>query len=89
MGQILQLLQHSGIKTIAANEKADVQHTKTDMNLPVAVILGSEEKGISPEILKKVDIQVKIPIFGKIGSLNVSVAAAIMLYEAIRQKNPD
>lgn len=87
--EVLQLLQHSGIKTIAANEKADVQHTKTDMNLPVAVILGSEEKGISPEILKKVDIQVKIPIFGKIGSLNVSVAAAIMLYEAIRQKNPD
>ena len=84
---VVQQLKDSGIKTIGANEKSDLPYTKTNMNLPIAIILGSEDKGISSDLLNMADIQVKIPILGKIGSLNVSVAAAIMLYEAVRQKN--
>ena len=56
------------------------------MNTPIALILGSEEDGISPELLKQADRLAKIPINGKIESLNVSVAAGIAIYEAVRQK---
>ncbi|MFM7429722.1 MAG: TrmH family RNA methyltransferase, partial [Flammeovirgaceae bacterium] len=58
-----------------------------DLNTPVALIMGSEEDGISPQLLKDADRLAKIPITGKIESLNVSVAAGIAIYEAIRQKN--
>lgn len=54
---------------------------------PLAIIVGSEEHGISPILLQKADELVKIPLFGKIGSLNVSVAASLMLFEAVRQRN--
>lgn len=84
--ETIQFLKNSGLKIIAANEKAEILYTNTEMNLPVAVILGSEDKGISNTLLKSADSQVKIPILGKIGSLNVSVAAALMMYEAVRQK---
>ena len=58
-----------------------------DYNLPTAIIMGSEEDGISKEFLKMSDVKVKIPMKGKIASLNVSVAAGIIIYEAIRQRN--
>ncbi|MDR1562416.1 MAG: 23S rRNA (guanosine(2251)-2'-O)-methyltransferase RlmB [Dysgonamonadaceae bacterium] len=79
-------LKNCGYKIIAATEKAKNIYTSADMTVPAAIILGGEDTGISADILKICDELVMIPIFGKIASLNVSVAASIMIYEAIRQR---
>ena len=60
---------------------------QADYTCPTAIIIGSEENGVSNEFLKMCDVNVKIPMYGKIASLNVSVATGIILYEAIKQKN--
>lgn len=83
---VLSYLKNSGVKAIAANEKAETIYTETEMNVPLAIVMGSEEKGISSAVLKQVDSEVKIPLTGNIKSLNVSVAAALMIFEAVRQK---
>jgi len=83
----IQFLKESGIKIVAATEKSNVVYTRANLNTPLAIIMGSEESGISDQILRLADEQLQIPIFGKIESLNVSVAAALMIYEAVRQKN--
>lgn len=80
-------LKENGIQVIACTEKAEMTLYEVDMSSPLALILGSEEDGISPVLLKDADYLAKIPMYGNIGSLNVSVAAGIALYEAIRQKN--
>ena len=80
-------LKNSGIKVIAATEKAAKNHTETDLSVPVAILMGSEDEGVSTEILRITDDLVKIPQFGTIQSLNVSVAAGVMIYEVIRQIN--
>lgn len=82
----LQFLKDNGIKIVACTEKATASIYKTDLNSPLALVLGSEEDGISPELLRIADVQVKMPLKGKVGSLNVSVAAGVAIYEAIRQK---
>ncbi len=82
-------LKNSGIKVVAATEKAAVHYTENDLSVPVALVMGSEDAGISNEIIRLCDDLVKIPQFGTIRSLNVSVAAGVMIYEAIRQRlNP-
>lgn len=83
----LQFLQSSGLKIVGATEKGDKNYTQASMTEPLAILMGSEEDGISPEHLRLCDEQVKIPITGKIQSLNVSVAAGIMMYEAVRQRS--
>lgn len=83
----LQFLKDSGIKIVAATEKANELYTKANMNTPLCIVMGSEEKGISPRVLQLADQQLKIPILGRIESLNVSVAAALMMYEAVRQRD--
>ena len=60
---------------------------KPDYTPPTAIIMGSEEDGVSAEFLKMCDARAKIPINGKIASLNVSVATGVILYEVIRQRN--
>jgi len=79
-------LQASGIKTIAATEKTEHNIYDINFNAPVAIIMGSEDRGINPSVLKIVDEKAKLPMFGNIGSLNVSVACGAFLYEAIRQR---
>lgn len=79
-------LKNSGYKIIAVSEKADINYTLTDYTVTVALVLGAEDKGISPEVLRVSDIFVSIPMFGNISSLNVSVAAGITIYEAVRQR---
>lgn len=79
-------LQASGIKTIAATEKTENNIYDINFNSPVAIIMGSEDRGINPSVLKIVDEKAKLPMFGNIGSLNVSVACGAFLYEAIRQR---
>ena len=83
----LQFLKDSGIQLIACTEKTQDNMYKPDYTSPSAIIMGSEEDGVSPEFLKMSDTRVKIPMRGKIASLNVSVATGVILYEALRQRN--
>jgi len=82
----IQFLKDSGLKIIAATEKASTSYAEAFYNEPLALILGSEGEGISTEYLKFCDETVRIPVFGEIESLNVSVAAGVLLYEVIRQR---
>lgn len=79
-------LQSSGVKVIAATEKTDNNLYDVSMTEPTAIIMGSEDRGINPSVLKIVDEKAKLPMFGSIGSLNVSVACGAFLYEAVRQR---
>lgn len=78
-------LIENGFQLIACTEKASKIYYEFKYTLPLAIILGSEEKGISPELIQLSHVQLKIPLLGNIGSLNVSVACGIFLYEIIRQ----
>jgi 23S rRNA (guanosine2251-2'-O)-methyltransferase len=82
----LQFMKDSGIQLIACTEKTQDDMYKPDYKIPTAIIVGSEEDGISPEFLKMCDLRTKIPLNGKIASLNVSVATGVILYEVIRQR---
>ncbi len=82
----LQFLRDSGLSVVAATEHATSNYTEVDMRGPLAIIMGSEENGIYEENLKLTTDQVRIPMAGTIESLNVSVAAGVMIYEAIRQR---
>ena len=79
-------LSASGIQIVACTEKSDDLISSVDFTIPTAIILGSEEDGISTEYLKLSDKRVKIPMIGEIASLNVSVAAGMMMYEVTRQR---
>ncbi|MDH5380817.1 MAG: 23S rRNA (guanosine(2251)-2'-O)-methyltransferase RlmB [Cyclobacteriaceae bacterium] len=79
-------LKNSGLTLIGMTEKTDKGLYDLQISGPVALIMGSEEDGISPEYLKACDYLAKIPILGEIGSLNVSVAAGVALYEITRQR---
>ena len=79
-------LKDSGYQIVAATEKADVNYTRGDYTGPVALVMGAEDVGISPEVLALCDTPVSIPMFGHIGSLNVGVAAGVMMYEVVRQR---
>lgn len=79
-------LKSSGLSIVAASEKGTTPYYSASLNCPLAVIMGSEEDGVSPEYLKKCDQVVNIPMRGSTGSLNVSVAAGILLFEALRQQ---
>ncbi len=82
----IRFLKDNGYKVVAASEKAAINYTQTDYTTPVAIVMGSEDTGISPEVLKLCDTLVAIPEFGHIKSLNVSVAAGVMIYEVVRQR---
>lgn len=82
----LEYLSSSGLQIIACTEKTDQLIYNVDLTVPCVIIMGSEENGISGEYLKRADARVKIPLHGNIASLNVSVATAVVLYEALRQR---
>jgi 23S rRNA (guanosine2251-2'-O)-methyltransferase len=79
-------LKNSGLKVIAATEKGELNYFSCEMTQPLAIVLGSEETGIDTGLLKIVDEWTKIPQLGTIQSLNVSVAAGILMFEAVRQR---
>jgi 23S rRNA (guanosine2251-2'-O)-methyltransferase len=83
----IHFLKASGFQVVAATEKAANQYTDCDFTVPTAIIMGSEEDGVSKEYLKLCDQLVAIPLLGKIASLNVSVACGVMLYEVVRQRD--
>lgn len=82
----IEYLKNSGLQIIGCTEKTENFIYQTDLTIPTAIIMGSEEDGISEEYLKLCDYKVGIPMKGNIGSLNVSVSAGVVLYEAVRQK---
>lgn len=79
-------LQENGYKIVGASEKSKEDYTSIDYTTPVAIVMGAEDTGLSNEVLRKCDDLAAIPILGKVGSLNVSVACGVMLYEAVRQR---
>ena len=85
----VKLLRDSGFKIVGTSDKSQTNYTQGDYTGPIAIILGAEDKGISPEIMKLCDTRVLIPEFGHINSLNVSVAGGIMIYEVVRQRLND
>lgn len=84
--ETIEFLQLSGIQITCATEKTSNTIYETDFTLPSAIVMGSEEDGVSNEIIRIADNLAKLPMFGEIGSLNVSVACGAFLYEAVRQR---
>jgi 23S rRNA (guanosine2251-2'-O)-methyltransferase len=79
-------LKNSGLRIAAISEKSEKTIWETDLSGPIALMLGSEEDGISPAYLQKTDIHLRIPMPKPIDSLNVSVAAGIACFEVVRQR---
>jgi 23S rRNA (guanosine2251-2'-O)-methyltransferase len=84
--EAIKFLKNCGYKVLAVTEKAESNYTAADYTTPVALVLGSEDQGIALDNLRICDEMVKIPILGTIGSLNVSAAAAVLMYEVVRQR---
>lgn len=82
----IDFLKRSGLQLIACTEKGNKKINEIDFSIPSALLIGSEEDGISPEYLKRCDTEASIPLLGETASLNVSVATGIALYEIMRQK---
>lgn len=82
----VRFLKESGVKVVAASEKGAQDYTELDMTVPVAIVMGSEDVGISQEVLRLCDEIATIPMLGNIGSLNVSVAAGVLIYDVVRQR---
>lgn len=79
-------LQRNGIRVLAATPSAEDEYTRQDLRGPLAVVVGTEAEGLSEFWLSQADMKVKIPMLGKVNSLNVSVSTALIVYEAIRQR---
>jgi 23S rRNA (guanosine2251-2'-O)-methyltransferase len=83
----LVFLKNCGLKIIAATEKALDIYYQADLTGPAALLLGAEDTGISAEYLRMADVAVKIPVKGQVASLNVSAAAAVLMYEMVKQNS--
>ena len=86
LNKALKFMSDSGLTLVAATEKTKQLYTTVDFTAPAAIVMGAEDTGIAPENLRLCQQQARIPIKGDIESLNVSVSAAIIIYEAIRQR---
>ena len=84
--QTIRFLQESGLQLVCCTEKTTEDIYRPDYTSPTAIIMGSEEDGIRNELIRIADHLAKIPMFGEIESLNVSVSTGVILYEAIRQR---
>lgn len=84
--QTIKFLKESGFSIVAATEKGDYDYTKANYTDPVCIIMGAEDTGVPYEHLALCDEWIKIPMKGSIESLNVSVAAGVLIYEAVKQR---
>ncbi len=82
----LQDIQLSGLQVVACSEKAHDMIYSVDLKVPTAILMGSEQDGVTPGLLELCDRHAKIPMAGNISSLNVSVATALVLFECVRQR---
>lgn len=85
--EALAFLRRHGVRVLAATPHAEALYTDVDLTGPVAIVVGAEQYGLSPLWLENADLPVRIPMLGRIDSLNVATAATILLYEAARQRN--
>lgn len=85
--ELLAFLQEKNIRTVATTPHTDQLYTKADLRGPIALLMGSEQYGLSPEWLAAAELKVKIPMAGQADSLNVAMAAIITLFEAVRQRS--
>lgn len=85
--EALAFLHERGIRILAAAPQAGAEYTRQDLRGPLAVVVGTEDEGLSGFWLEHADAKVKIPMSGKVNSLNVSIAAALITYEALRQRS--
>ena len=83
---VLNLARQSGLAVCAATEKGATDYLSVDFTQPMVLIMGSEDTGISTELLKMSDVRARLPICGDVQSLNVSVAAGVFMYEMMRQR---
>jgi len=83
---VVNLVKQYGYQVVAATEKGAVHYRDVDFRKPTLLIMGNEETGISPDLLKMCDVRAKLPIVGEVASLNVSVAAGVFMYEALEQR---
>lgn len=79
-------LRARGIRTVATTPDTDVPHTAADLTGPIAILMGTEKQGLTEEALDQADLRVRIPMSGRVNSLNVATAAAVVVYEAVRQR---
>lgn len=86
LSEAIGLMKDSGLKVVAASEKGNAYYDEEEMNTPLCIVMGSEDTGVNPAILRVCDAMIRIPQSGEISSLNVSVAAGILLFEAVRQR---
>ena len=86
IGNAIKYLKNCGFRVVAATEKAKYTYTKANLTDPTCIVMGAEDKGIPAEHLALCDEWISIPQFGHIQSLNVSVAAGVLIYEAVRQR---
>lgn len=82
-------LRENGYKITGASEKSNKVYTRIDFRGPSVIVMGAEDTGISNEVIRQCDDLASIPVKGKVGSLNVSVACGVMLYEAVRQRGSE
>lgn len=87
LDKTVKYLKESGLQIVGCTEKGTGTIYECDFSIPTAIIMGSEEKGISPVLRKECDQQLLIPMVGNVGSLNVSVSAGVLVYEVIRQRS--
>lgn len=83
----IKIAQANNIRTIGIERDTEDLYTKADLSGPAMLIIGGEDKSLSEEVMAKCDLVVKIPMFGKINSLNMSVAAGVVIFEKLRQDN--
>ncbi|KXB36677.1 RNA methyltransferase, TrmH family, group 3 [Bacteroidales bacterium KA00251] len=86
IGKALTFLRESGINVVIADEKSSKLYFEADLDGPLALVMGNEYKGVSPEAKRVASTSVAIPLQGEIGSLNVSVAAGILLFDVTRRR---
>lgn len=86
LAKIGKFLIESGIQLVVSTEKTKDSIYDVDYTVPTCIIMGAEDTGVSDDLIRIADHLAKIPMFGEIGSLNVSVSAGVVLYEAIRQR---
>jgi 23S rRNA (guanosine2251-2'-O)-methyltransferase len=84
IAQTLDELKERGIWIVGTDSSAEKNYTEVDYAMPVAIVVGNEGKGIRPLVREKCDFLVKVPLFGKVESLNASVAGALLMYEVVR-----
>ncbi len=82
----IRTLRENGVMVVGATEKGSVPYTDIDMTVPVAIVMGSEDTGLEEDVIRSCDRLAAIPMRGRIGSLNVSVAAGVLIYETVRQR---